>query len=107
MRCSDGKRRGRFEERPQAEQESWVEHVRLVLMGQRQMPSLQTFDVPGSSQAHPLVVKEVRNQLVRKALERQKLYRQLQEIYDLFVQIMDAQISLRQEQQLAQRGGLA
>ena len=63
------------------------------------MPSLQTFDVPGSSQAHPLVVKEVRNQLVRKALERQKLYKQLQEIFDLFVQIMDAQIALRQEQQ--------
>ena len=68
------------------------------------MPSLQTFSVPGPSQAHPLVVKEVRNQLLRKALERQKLYKQLQEIYDLFVQIMEAQISLRHEQQQLLQG---
>lgn len=76
-----------------------MELVRLVLRGKRQMPSLQTCHVPGSSQAHPIVVKEVRNQLVREALERKNLYKQLQEIFDLFVQIMDAQIALRQEQQ--------
>lgn len=81
----------RFGERTRSEQESWVEHVRLVLRGQRQMPSLKTFHVPGSAQAHHLVVKEVRNQLVRKALERQKLYKDLEKVYNLFVQIMAAQ----------------
>lgn len=67
-----------------------MEHVRLVLRGQRQMPSLKTFHVPGSAQAHHLVVKEIRNQLVRKALERQKLYKDLERVYNLFLQIMAA-----------------
>ncbi|KAK9819544.1 hypothetical protein WJX74_008753 [Apatococcus lobatus] len=89
-RCLEATKTARFGERTHAEQESWVEHVRLVLRGQRQMPSLKTFNVPGSAQAHHLVVKEIRNQLVRKALERQKLYKDLDKVYNLFLQIMAA-----------------